>query len=113
MEAKDELYIVEGVATAATLHSQIGKPVAAAMSAHNLLPVGLELKRRYPDAVLVIGGDDDRAQQADGKPNVGKQAAIHAAAALGCSYVLPAWPQDAPLHLSDFNDLYLWQEGRL
>ncbi len=113
IEAKAELYIVEGVATAATLHSQIGKPVTAAMSAHNLLPVGLELKRRYPDAVLVIGGDDDRAKQADGKPNVGKQAAIHAAAALGCSYVLPAWPQDAPLHLSDFNDLYLWQEGRL
>lgn len=113
IEAGVELYIVEGVATAATLHEQTGKPVAAAMSAGNLLPVGLELKRRYPDAVLIVGGDDDRAKEAEGKPNAGKLAAIHAAAQLGCGYVLPAWPDDAPLHLSDFNDLHLWREGRV
>lgn len=113
IEAGVELLIVEGIATASTLHEQTGKPVAAAMSAGNLLPVGLELKRRYPDAVLIVGGDDDRAKEAEGKPNAGKLAAIHAAATLGCGYVLPAWPEDAPLHLSDFNDLHLWQEGRL
>lgn len=106
-----DLHIVEGVATAATLYEQTGKPVAAALSAQNLLSVGFELKRRYPAAVLIIGGDDDRAKEAEGKPNVGKLAAIHAAATLGCGYVLPAWPEDAPLHLSDFNDLRKWQGG--
>lgn len=113
IEAGVELLIVEGVATAASLHEQAGKPVAAAMSAGNLLPVGEELKRRYPDAVLIVGGDDDRAKEAEGKPNTGKLAAIHAAGRLGCGYVLPAWPDDAPLALSDFNDLAVWTEGRV
>lgn len=107
-----ELFIVEGIATAATLHEQTGKPVAAAMSAGNLLPAGLELKRLHPNLVLVVGGDDDRAKQAEGKPNSGKLAAIHAAAMLDQKYVLPAWPEDAPLHLSDFNDLAVLLEDR-
>lgn len=100
-----ELFIVEGIATAATLHEQTGKPVAAAMSAGNLLRAGLELKRLHPNLVMVVGGDDDRAKEAEGKPNSGKLAAIHAAAMLDQKYVLPAWPKGAPLHLSDFNDL--------
>lgn len=107
-----ELFIVEGIATAATLHEQTGKPVAAALSAGNLLPAGLELKRCYPNAVLVVGGDDDRAKEAEGKSNAGKLAASHAAEMLNCGYVLPALPEDAPLHLSDFNDLAIWREGR-
>lgn len=107
-----ELFIVEGSATAAKLHEQTGKPVAAAMSAGNLLPAGLELKRLHPNAVLVVGGDDDRAKEAEGKPNAGKLAAIHAASMLDWKYVLPAWPKDAPLHLSDFNDLAVWLEER-
>lgn len=113
IEAGVELFIVEGIATAATLHEQTGKAVAAAMSAGNLLPVGLELKRRYPDAVLIVGGDDDRAKEAEGKPNAGKLAANGAALMLTCGYVLPAWPEDAPLHLSDFNDLAVWRKGRV
>lgn len=107
-----ELFIVEGIATAATLHEQTGKPVAAAMSAGNVLRAGLELKRHYPNAVLIVGGDDDRAKEAEGRPNAGKLATIHAAAMLDCGYVLPAWPEDAPLHLSDFNDLAVWREER-
>ncbi|MCW8275960.1 toprim domain-containing protein [Pseudomonas sp. PCH199] len=113
IEAGVELFIVEGIATAATLHEQTGKPVVAAMSAGNLLPAGLELKHLQPNAVLVVGGDDDRAKEAEGKPNAGKLAAIHAASMLNCGYVLPAWPEGAPLHLSDFNDLAVWHEVRV
>lgn len=108
-----EIYITEGVATAATLYEQTGKPVAAAMSAGNLLAVGLELQRCYPDAALIIGADDDRAKEAEGKANTGKRTAIETADKLGCGYVLPAWPEGAPLYLSDFNDLHQWQEGRV
>ncbi len=106
-----ELYIAEGVATAITLHEHTGRPVAAAMSAGNLLPVGQELRQLYPEARLVIAGDDDRAKEVQGQPNTGKRAAIHAAAQLNCGYVLPAWPADAPLELSDFNDLHVWREA--
>lgn len=113
IETGGELYVVEGVATAIALHEMTGKSVAAAMSLANMLPAGQELRRRYPESVLIFGGDDDRLKEAAGKPNAGKLAAIHAAATLGCGYVLPAFPADAPLALSDFCDLRQWQEGRL
>lgn len=79
------------------------------MNAGNLLPVGEHLRRHHPDAVLIIAGDDDRLTEG----NPGKTAAIKAAAALGCGLVLPLWPANAPLYLSDFNDLRQWREGRL
>ncbi|WP_137820942.1 toprim domain-containing protein [Pseudomonas sp. D(2018)] len=106
--ASQPLCLCEGWATGATIHEDTGHPVACAMNAGNLLPVGLELRRRYPDAVLIVAGDDDR--QTEGNP--GKTAAIKAAATLGCGLVLPQWPDDAPLSVSDFNDLRQWMEAR-
>ncbi|WP_256674437.1 MULTISPECIES: toprim domain-containing protein [unclassified Pseudomonas] len=102
------LYVSEGWATGATIHESTGSAVACAMTCGNLLAVGQHLQRRYPDAVLIVAGDDDR--QTDGNP--GKTAAIKAAAALGCGLVLPPWPDDAPLTLSDFNDLANWRAAQ-
>jgi putative DNA primase/helicase len=107
--AGQPVYVCEGFATGATIHEETGAAVACAMNAGNLLAVGEYLSRRYPEAVLIVGGDDDRSKEAEGKPNTGKQAAIKAAAALGCGLVLPPWPDDAPLGLSDFNDLRQWR----
>ena len=101
------LYLCEGWATGATLHAETGHPVACAMNAGNLLEAGRHLQRRHPDAVLIVAGDDDR--QTEGNP--GKAAAIVAAAGLGCGLILPPWPADAPLTLSDFNDLRQWREA--
>lgn len=101
------LYLCEGWATGATLHAETGHPVACAMNAGNLLEAGRHLQRRHPEAVLIVAGDDDR--QTEGNP--GKTAAIAAAAGLGCGLILPPWPADAPLHLSDFNDLRQWREA--
>lgn len=70
------LYVCEGFATGATIHEETGAAVACAMSADNLLAVGKYLRRRYPDAVLIFGGDDDRCKEVEGKPNMGKLAAI-------------------------------------
>lgn len=106
--AGQPLYLCEGWATGATIHDATGAAVACAMNAGNLLDVGRRLQRRYPDAVLIVAGDDDR--QTDGNP--GRTAAIKAAAALGCGLVLPEWPAAAPVTLSDFNDLRQWQEAR-
>ena len=107
--ADQPLYVCEGLATGFTIHEETGAAVACAMSANNLLAVGEYLRRRYPEAVLIFGGDDDRSKEAEGKPNTGKLAAIKAAAALGCGLVLPQWPADAPQDLSDFNDLRQWR----
>lgn len=106
--AGQPLYLCEGRATGATLHAETGRPVACAMNAGNLLEAGRHLQRRHPEAVLIIAGDDDRMTEG----NPGRTAAIAAAAALGCDLILPPWPAEAPLHLTDFNDLRNWQEAR-
>lgn len=100
------LYLCEGMATGATIHEETGAAVACAMNAGNLLPAGQRLQRQHPDAVLIVAGDDDR--MTDGNP--GRTAAIKAAAALGCGLVFPDWPANAPLTLTDFNDLRQWRE---
>ncbi|GAB3471604.1 toprim domain-containing protein [Azotobacter salinestris] len=99
------LYICEGWATGATLHEYEGAAVACAMNAGNLLAVGQYLQRHYPDAELVIAGDDDR--QTEG--NTGRDAANDAALTIGAEVTFPAWRGDEPLHLSDFNDLATWR----
>jgi len=105
IEPGKPLYTCEGWATGATIHEETGNAVACAMNCGNLLEVGQRLQYRHPDAVLIIAGDSDR--QTEGNP--GKTAAIKAAAALGCGLVLPPFPDNAPLTLSDFNDLRQWQ----
>ncbi|WP_278959378.1 toprim domain-containing protein [Aquipseudomonas alcaligenes] len=105
--AGQPLYLCEGWATGATLHAETGHPVACAMNCGNLLEVGRHLQRRHPDAVLIFAADDDR--QTEGNP--GKTYAMAAAAALRCGLILPPWPDNAPLHLTDFNDLHQWMEA--
>jgi putative DNA primase/helicase len=103
------LYVCEGWATGATLHEHTGAAVACAMNAGNLLEAGRQLRRLYPDAQLVFAGDDDRQTAAEGKGNPGRTAANAAAIAVGGQVVFPVWPADAPLSLSDFNDLAAWR----
>lgn len=100
------LYIVEGWATGATIHEQTGTAVACAMNAGNLKPVAQALRAKYGDSQqIIIAGDDDR--QTEGNP--GRTAATAAALAIGAEVAFPVWPTDAPLELSDFNDLLCWR----
>lgn len=99
------LCICEGWVTGATLHVATGHPVACAMNAGNLLAVAQVLRARYPDAEIVLTGDDDRQT----KGNPGRTAANAAATAVGGQVVFPNWPADAPLTLTDFNDLANWR----
>lgn len=112
LELGEPLYIAEGWATGASIHEATGCAVACAMSAGNLLNVGRQLQRYYPESILIIAGDDDRKSEAEGKGNAGVEAATKAASVLGCSMVLPVFPPEAPLELSDFNDLANWRAGR-
>lgn len=97
------LCICEGWATGATLHES-GYTVACAMNAGNLKPVALALRGDYSDTEIIIAGDDDRLT--DGNP--GRTAANVAAIACGGLVTFPEWPADAPMTLSDFNDLAAW-----
>ncbi len=112
LELGEPLYIAEGWATGASIHEATGCAVACAMSAGNLLNVGRQLQRYYPESILIIAGDDDRKSEAEGKGNAGVEAATNAAAVLGCAMVLPVFPPEAPLELSDFNDLASWRAGQ-
>ncbi|TWH63997.1 putative DNA primase/helicase [Azomonas agilis] len=102
------LYLCEGWATGATLHQHTGCPVACAMNAGNLLPAGVHLKARYPNLELIVAGDDDRLTEG----NPGRTKAIEAAASLGALVLFPDWPEGAPEHLTDFNDLLCWQKAQ-
>jgi len=112
LERGKPLYICEGWATGASIHADTEHAVACAMNAGNLLEVGRQLQRQHPDSLLVIAGDDDRQTESEGKGNPGVEAASKAATALGCAMVLPVFPPDAPLALSDFNDLANWRAGQ-
>lgn len=101
------LYVCEGWATAATIHAETGAAVAAAMNAGNLKPAALALRDKYPDAQIIIAGDDDR--QTEGNP--GRTAANAAAVAVGGLVSFPEWPPGAPADLTDYNDLATWSRA--
>ncbi|MCK0163176.1 toprim domain-containing protein [Marinobacter sp. S6332] len=104
------ILICEGYATGCTL-AEIDPAalVLAAIDCGNLRAVATGARNRWPDADLIVCGDDDR--QTEGNPGV--TAARAAAIAAGARYALPEWPDEAPLTLSDFNDLHQWQRGQL
>jgi putative DNA primase/helicase len=103
-EPPEKLLICEGFATGASLYMDTKLPVLAAFNACNLKSVALAARKRWPDAELIIAGDDDRMTA--GNPGVTKAKA--AAIAAGALLALPQWPEDAPENLTDFNDLQLW-----
>lgn len=96
------LGVAEGYATAATAHEATGFPVAVAFDAGNLLPVAKALRGKYPQARIVVFGDDDAGTaQATGK-NPGREKATAAARAVDGVAVLPA---GLPPGGTDWNDL--------
>lgn len=102
------IIVCEGWATGCTLaEDESAALVLAAIDAGNLEPVALAARHRWPSAELVIAGDDDRLTA--GNPGATKAKA--AAIASGALLALPQWPEDAPEHLTDFNDLAVWLAG--
>ena len=109
MTPASRVYICEGWATAASVHIATGCPVVSAMTAANLEAVALHIRASLGDTLeLVIAGDDDR--NTEGNP--GKAYALRAALSCNAKVVFPVWPVDAPRHLTDFNDLDLWQRAQ-
>lgn len=108
MANPSRVIIGEGWATGCSLaETESSALVLAAIDAGNLKPVALSARQRWPNAELVIAGDDDR--RTPGNP--GRTKALEAARAAGCLVAFPEWPKDAPEALTDFNDLAAWQAG--
>jgi len=95
------ILMAEGYATAATLHEITGHAVACAFTAGNLKPVAEALRKKYPDAVLVICADDDHMT----KGNPGLTKAMEAAIAVASLLAVPAFPPKRGNMDTDFNDL--------
>jgi len=97
------LLIAEGYATAATLHELTGRAAIVAFNAGNLVPVAHTYRQLFPEREIYIAGDNDHRRETEGKPNVGREKAEQAAAAIGGFAILPSFPADDLG--SDWNDL--------
>ncbi|EJG2168683.1 TPA: DUF927 domain-containing protein [Citrobacter freundii] len=103
-ESPQSVLIAEGLATALSVH--LMRPEAltvAAIDAGNLLPVAEVMRRKHPDAEIIIAADNDRHE--DGQPNTGRKAAEKAALSVTGSVSLPPTSNKA-----DWND-YHQQNG--
>lgn len=95
------LCIVEGYATAASIHEATGYAVAVAFDAGNLEPTARAIRNKYSSLELVLCADDDAATP--GNPGIAKATA--AARAVRGLVALPEWGVNRPDGASDFNDL--------
>ncbi|ASO99860.1 TPA: DUF927 domain-containing protein [Enterobacter hormaechei] len=102
-ESPQSVLIAEGLATALSVHQM--RPDAltvAAIDAGNLLPVAEVMRRKHPDAQIIVAADNDHH---DDQPNTGKTAAEKAALSVAGWVSLP--PTD---YKADWND-YHQQNG--
>ena len=79
---RERLLICEGYATGASLHKELGVFVMVAMDAGNLEPVAQAARRLFPEAEIIVAGDNDESGK--GQTEAGK-----AALAVGGKYLIP------------------------
>ncbi|EKF5618495.1 toprim domain-containing protein [Salmonella enterica subsp. enterica] len=92
--------IGEGLATVLSAHRMRPDALAVvAVDAGNLLPVAQVMRRKYPQARIVIAADNDLHD--DNQPNTGREAAEKAAIAVAGWVALPPTG-----HKADWNDYY-------
>ena len=107
VEGAAVLLLVEGYGTGASVHEATGRPVVVCFDSGNLLHVAKALRERWPALPLLVCGDDDRATEAKGRKNAGRDKAQAAAELAGAAQGLAAvlLPAGLPDAGSDFNDL--------
>ena len=83
--------LVEGYATGASVHEATGHMVVVCIDASNLRNVARQLRERDPDAVIVVGADNDLwGRRQDGSAyNPGMEAAKQVASESGALIVAP------------------------
>lgn len=92
--APETICIGEGVATMIAVRVASGHPVVAAMDTSGLLTVATSVRRRWPNAKLIISADDDRQTELKTGRNTGMAAAEVAAAAVNGLLATPILGSD-------------------
>lgn len=98
-ELNEMFYLCEGFATGASIHQATGKPVIITFDAGNLVEVATIIGERYPNAEVIVCGDDDRMKD----PNVGRLKAERAAMLVNGAVAFPKFEDDEG---TDFNDIH-------
>ena len=99
------IYIAEGFATAASLYEAYGLPVLVAFDAGNLLSVTAAYRLRHPATPIQLCADNDRHSLVNTGLIKAKEVQSKVA---GVDLLIPHFPADAPVGLTDFNDLIIW-----
>lgn len=98
------IFIGEGYATCARVHEATGDLVFVAFDSGNLKPVAINIRKKFPDARLILLADNDRFTT---KPTVnpGLTKAREAAESVNAILAVPTFP-DKEIEATDFDDLY-------
>lgn len=100
---RSPIVIAEGWATAESIGRATGATTVVAFNAGNLMAVATSMREQYPDRPIIIAGDNDVKREREGKPNVGKEAALAAAAAVNGHAAIPQFKRGD--QGSDWNDV--------
>lgn len=129
---KSAFIVAEGFATGVSINMATGSSVAVCFDAGNLVPVAVSLRQKYPDAKIVIAGDNDqwtflgKKKPKDIKKedyagddemwdqwrdegrlkNTGVDSAKQAATKSQGFSIVPNFPTNQKDKLTDFNDLH-------
>lgn len=101
----DRIFIGEGYATMASCLEATGAGCVVAFNAGNLLSVAKAVRKRHPNAEIILAADND--QWTNGNPGLSR--AREAALAIGGKLAIPKF-KDLSTKPTDFNDL-AQQEG--
>ena len=115
LDTMEMAYMVEGFATASSVAERYPDvPVFCAIDSGNLLKVTANIKKRWPYLAITIISDNDRKAESEGKKNIGVVSAKAVANQFANVFVeIPNFPKDAPLELSDFNDLVQYHKASM
>lgn len=107
--SSDVIQFAEGYATGASIYRATGVPVVITFDSGNILPVVTGFREHYPNAHLLIAGDNDHHLPKRGLANQGLQKAEAAANAVGGHVLTPEFAESDKG--TDWND-YEAQHGR-
>ncbi|HCJ4238960.1 TPA: hypothetical protein NR240_000472 [Legionella pneumophila] len=110
----DTILIGEGAATAFTAYEATNLPIAITFNCNNLVNVAKILRKKYPEAKLIIIADDDKWHENPHIRDAGLKAAQKVCACIkGSTYILPDFSvlkltdeELKKLRPTDINDLY-------
>ncbi len=102
--SSDNIVIVEGYATGASIYEATELPSVIGFNAGNLTEVGKAIRLRFPRARIIFAADDDWGTECDKGVNPGVVNARKAAETVGGCVVIPPFNRDAGETGTDWND---------